>query len=270
MSKETRRTFYTTTQIFEADVPASAKLVLAYLSRVANRRGVCFPSIETIAEQCGYCKNTVRRALLALEQAGMIRIERNRHSETRHGRMRRTANRYTLTHPVAPQKEDAGAQPSEADPKAADAPGSVQSLHRVGAADEREINHNSKLTMAKIPPSFRRKEQDEKELDAILEKLNLNLYEDQTFACGVAHAIRTMYRAEGITVKKQLIPQGAVRSALRMLRIEHIDYVLRKLEEQPDRIVDGERYLISCIYCAPLDCMVNAQHERHLPWYSQA
>ena len=156
MSKETRRTFYTTTQIFEADVPASAKLVLAYLSRVANRRGVCFPSIETIAEQCGYCKNTVRRALLALEQAGMIRIERNRHSETRHGRMRRTANRYTLTHPVAPQKEDAGAQPSEADPKAADAPGSVQSLHRVGAADEQEINHNSN-TMIHIIHSFLRR-----------------------------------------------------------------------------------------------------------------
>lgn len=32
-----RTTFYVTTDLFEADIPSKAKLVLTYLSRCANR-----------------------------------------------------------------------------------------------------------------------------------------------------------------------------------------------------------------------------------------
>ena len=70
-----------------------------------------------------------------------------------------------------------------------------------------------------------------------------------------------MYEADGVTVKKQRIPQGAVRNVLRMLTIDHIDYVQRQLERGTEPIVSGESYLISCIYNAPSDCAVIGARE---------
>jgi len=42
-----------------------------------GRSGKCFPSYETIKEHTGYCNETIRQALMALENAGLIaRIRR--------------------------------------------------------------------------------------------------------------------------------------------------------------------------------------------------
>ena len=70
-----RKTFYVTTDLFEADIPSKSKLVLTYLSRCSNQQGTCFPSVGTIARMCGICKNTARKALYVLETAGIISIK---------------------------------------------------------------------------------------------------------------------------------------------------------------------------------------------------
>ena len=240
-----RTTFYATTQIFEQNLSASAKLVLTYLSRVANREGVCFPSITRIAQNCNCCQNTVRKAITELYRAGLLNKEYT-FSATRNGHIRQSANRYTLTFPPAK---------NEGSP--------LQQLNPPPAADAGEINNNSKDIIASETPSVCKGPTDP-DLEEILDRLDLHLYEDQSFAEAIEHAIRTMYYADWITVKKQRIPQGAVRNVLHMLTIHHIDYVLRRLQTGSEDVISGDRYLISCLYNAPLDCMVHANRDPNL------
>ena len=96
-------------------------------------------------------------------------------------------------------------------------------------------------------------------LGAILSRLQLNLFDDRTFAKSVRHALRRMYHAESIRVKGQTIPRGQVRSAMELLTIDHIDFVERQLHEATSQVTWGEGYLISCLYNAPLDCMAKSR-----------
>lgn len=237
----TRKTFYAAASIFESGVSPAAKLVLFYLSRVANREGVCFPSVGTIAENCGYSPNTVRKAIAELEQAKLITTEPG-FTTTSRGRKRCTSNVYHLAVPV-------GEEPS---PSAEIEGQGLQPVQGEGAAVEGEINNNSNLTIAQKDHSFESEATDD--LAQILEKLELDLYEDKAFSAMIEHVITEMYYADSITVKKRRIPQGSVRSVLRMLTIDHIDYVQRKLTDGEDNVTNGEAYLMACIYNAPTDC----------------
>ena len=105
---------------------------------------------------------------------------------------------------------------------------------------------------------------DETELERILDRLYLHLYEDKDFGRAVEQAIRTMYYAEYIKVNGNRIPQGAVRNVLEDLRIDHIDHVQRMLNEYGYDVTKGENYLISCIYNAPIDCTVQDYAVRHI------
>ena len=103
------------------------------------------------------------------------------------------------------------------------------------------------------------------ELERMIEGLNLHLYQgsDRLFAKAIENAIRTMYHAEHIRVNGRTIPQASARNVLRTLTIDHIDYILAKLEEQePEEPVNnGQAYLISCIYNAPADFVVNEKRQ---------
>ena len=90
-----RRTFYVRADLFEAKISPRAKLVLVYLSRVSDRKGVSFPSVATVALRCGCCPNSARRALKELEAAGYIAITA-RTLPTQRGNRVHTSNAYTL------------------------------------------------------------------------------------------------------------------------------------------------------------------------------
>ena len=90
-----RQTFYTRADLFEAKISPRAKLVLAYLSRASNTQGQSWPAVPTVAEKCGCCPNSARKALRELEAAGFLSISANT-LPTRRGRQRRTSNTYTL------------------------------------------------------------------------------------------------------------------------------------------------------------------------------
>ena len=68
-----------------------------------------------------------------------------------------------------------------------------------------------------------------------------------------------MYRAEEIKVNGQTVPRSAVRDVLRMLSIDHIDYILSQLcnQDPEEPVLRGQAYLIACLYNAPADCLVN-------------
>lgn len=242
-----RQTFYTRADLFEANISPRAKLVLAYLSRVSDRQGVSFPSIPTIAEKCGCCQNTARKALRELEAAGFISISAAT-LPTEHGRQRCTSNRYALLF-IPSKSEGAPLQP-------------------VQGAPSRDEGHsyNSKGTIA-VPYGHSQSvdatdpdpDGEKKGLSAILSRLQLDLFEDKSFSKSVRHALRRMYHAESIRVKGETIPRDQVRSSLELLTIDHIDFVQRQLSEATAAVTWGEGYLISCLYNAPLDCMAKSR-----------
>lgn len=85
--------------VFRSNLKPRARLVLQCLVLHGNRDGECFPSIKTIAAECGYGVSTVKRALDELLEAGYIQKEA-RFDERKNGGQ--TSNLYTLC-PVRPE-----------------------------------------------------------------------------------------------------------------------------------------------------------------------
>ena len=79
--------------VFGSDLKPRARLVLQCLIYHADKDGMCFPSIKTIAAECGYGLSTVKRALNDLCEAGYI-LKTARYDERKNGGQ--TSNLYAL------------------------------------------------------------------------------------------------------------------------------------------------------------------------------
>ena len=95
---------------FQSDLKPRARLVLNCLALHCNKDAECFPSIKTIAKECGYSVNTVKRALDDLVKAGFLTKEARFDTERKHGGQ--TSNLYTLNI-VEPKKVES--KPPEVD-----------------------------------------------------------------------------------------------------------------------------------------------------------
>ncbi len=91
--------------VFGSDLKPRARLVLQCLIYHANKDGMCFPSIKTIAAECGYGLSTVKRALNDLCEAGYIE-KTARFDERKNGGQ--TSNLYALTEAEPKKSEDSG------------------------------------------------------------------------------------------------------------------------------------------------------------------
>ncbi len=60
-------------RIYEADLPHRAVAVYLYLKDRANKDGICYPAIGTIARELSLSDSTVKRAINDLEKNGFIR-----------------------------------------------------------------------------------------------------------------------------------------------------------------------------------------------------
>lgn len=58
--------------IYAADLPHRAVTVYMYLKSRANKDGICWPGIRTIAAELCLSRSTVQRALRELEHTGWI------------------------------------------------------------------------------------------------------------------------------------------------------------------------------------------------------
>ena len=244
-----RQTFYTRADLFHTDVSPRAKFVFTYLSSVSDRQGVCFPSVPTIAEKCGCCENSVRKALRELEGAGLISISSNT-LPTRRGGRRRTANVYTLL--FVPAKNEGGPlQPVKGGP-------SRDEGHRYYSKDTMDVpkGHSQSVDVTDPDPD---RDGPETGLKAIFARLQLDLFYDKSFAKAIRHALRRMYHAESIRVNGEVIFREDVRSVMELLTIDHIDFVERQLREATATVTCGEKFLVSCLYNAPLDCMAKSR-----------
>ena len=110
--------------------------------------------------------------------------------------------------------------------------------------------------MGDVPSVSHNARDDMTGLDAILAPLYLDSFFDQVFAESVKQTIRTMYRMPSLSVNGTRVDNAAIRERLRMLTIDHIDYVEKQIDNYAGDVTNGERYLMACIYNAPVDCMV--------------
>lgn len=78
---------------FCSDLKPRARLVLQCLILHCNQDNQCFPSIKTIAAECGYGVSTIKRALNELLEAGYIE-KQARYDERKKGGQ--TSNLYIL------------------------------------------------------------------------------------------------------------------------------------------------------------------------------
>ena len=62
-------------QIYQSDLPNRAIAVYLYLRGRANREGVCWPAISTMAKELKMSESTIRRALRDLVREGFLKIE---------------------------------------------------------------------------------------------------------------------------------------------------------------------------------------------------
>ncbi len=244
-----RQTFYTRADLFEAKISPRAKLVLAYLSRVSNTQGQSWPAVPTIAEKCGCCENSARKALRELEAAGFISVTA-RDLPTKQGRLRHTSHIYTLL--FLPSKDEGPLLQPVKEGTSADE----------GLRDDREITidvpkgHSPSVETTDPDPD---PDRGETSLKTILSRLQLDLFMDRPFAKAVRHALRRMYHSDSIRVKGERIPRETVREAMALLTIDHIDFVERQLREATAHVTCGETYLMSCLYNAPLDCLAKSR-----------
>lgn len=126
---------------------------------------------------------------------------------------------------------------------------------------EKDKYNNTKQSLFPLQ-SFVHSNADETDgLERLIDGLQLDLFEGSyaRIASAVEDAIRTMYNADSIRVNGRTVPQGAVRSVLKSLTIDHIDFIIRQLENATpdDKVTNGRAYLMACIYNAPADCAVN-------------
>lgn len=126
---------------------------------------------------------------------------------------------------------------------------------------DKDKYNNTKQSLVPLQ-SFVHSNPDETDgLERLIDGLQLDLFEGSyaRIASAVEDAIRTMYNADSIRVNGRTVPQGAVRSVLKSLTIDHIDFIIRQLENATpdDKVTNGRAYLMACIYNAPADCAVN-------------
>jgi predicted transcriptional regulator len=61
--------------LYRMDLPHRAISVYRYLADRANKDGICWPSIPTIAKDLKLSESTTRRALKDLRRAGLVQRE---------------------------------------------------------------------------------------------------------------------------------------------------------------------------------------------------
>lgn len=260
-----RKTFYVSAAIFELPLSAYAIAVYTYLSFCADRQGSCFPSIKKIAERCGIVRNTVKKAIRELTSCGLVTKE-STHRVSKNGLPRKGTDRYQLhtdlsrydtctCHGMTPDlSRDDRTYGHEMTP----------GWSRHGP----EINNNRNIIIDDVPSVSHNGEETDglTELNAILEKLELNLYEDRTFAVLVEQTIRQMYFAPYLKTDGRRVPRDEVRKRLSMLTINHIDFVEKQLDERFEEVTEASHYLAVCIYHAPIDCYIKGIRDANAPY----
>lgn len=67
-------------KVYKSNLPSRAKQIMFYLINRANTEGTCFPSVKTIASDCGVSERTIQRTMKVLLEEGFV-IKKNRYRD---------------------------------------------------------------------------------------------------------------------------------------------------------------------------------------------
>lgn len=67
-------------KVYKSNLTSRAKQIMFYLINRANAEGTCFPSVRTIASDCGVSERTVQRTMKILLKEGFV-IKENRYRD---------------------------------------------------------------------------------------------------------------------------------------------------------------------------------------------
>ena len=67
-------------KVYKSNLPSRAKQIMFYLINRANAEGTCFPSVRTIASDCGISERTIQRTMKVLLEEGFV-IKENRYRD---------------------------------------------------------------------------------------------------------------------------------------------------------------------------------------------
>lgn len=81
-------------ELYQSELPTRAIAVYLYLRGRANKEGVCWPAIPTMARELNMSESTVRRGVRDLQEAGFLTVE-----ERFRWNKADSSNRYVLTNP---------------------------------------------------------------------------------------------------------------------------------------------------------------------------
>ncbi len=84
--------FYSYPLIFDISISAQAKIIYIYFCRMADENGKCFPSVKQIAKACGIGQTRIRKTLIELENADLIK----RQVQFRANQNGQTSNLYSV------------------------------------------------------------------------------------------------------------------------------------------------------------------------------
>lgn len=62
-------------KLYQSELPSRAIAVYLYLRGRANKEGVCWPAIPTMARELNMSESTVRRGVRDLQKAGFLTVE---------------------------------------------------------------------------------------------------------------------------------------------------------------------------------------------------
>ena len=66
--------------VYKSNLPSRAKQIMFYLINRANAEGTCFPSVRTIASDCGISERTIQRTMKVLLEEEFV-IKENRYRD---------------------------------------------------------------------------------------------------------------------------------------------------------------------------------------------
>ena len=67
-------------KLYQSELPSRAITVYLYLRGRANKKGVCWPAIPTMARELKMSESTIRRALRDLVREGFLIVEKRQRS----------------------------------------------------------------------------------------------------------------------------------------------------------------------------------------------
>ncbi len=79
-------------KLYQSELPTRAIAVYLYLRGRANKEGVCWPAVPTMARELRVSESTIRRALRELVREGFLVIEKRKRASGAD-----SSNRYRLS-----------------------------------------------------------------------------------------------------------------------------------------------------------------------------